>query len=104
MNVFKNVGTAVIPVICTNPAVEPVVINTNVIPMTVHYATADGTALAGVDYLATSGVLFFTNGIVTNYIRVPILNNGQVLGNHTFSVSLLKPTAPGQLVPPSTRR
>ena len=102
MNVFKNVGVAAIPVICTNPAVEPVVINTNVIPMTVHYATADGTALAGADYLATSGVLFFTNGIGTNYIRVPILNNSQVLGNHTFSVSLLNPTAPGQLVPPST--
>jgi uncharacterized delta-60 repeat protein len=102
MNVFKNVGVAAIPVICTNPAVEPVVINTNVIPMTVHYATADGTALAGADYLATSGVLFFTNGIGTNYIRVPILNNSQVLGDHTFSVSLLNPTAPGQLVPPST--
>ncbi len=102
MSVFKNVGTAVIPVICTNPAVEPVVINTNVIPMTVHYATADGTAVAGADYLATSGVLFFTNGIGTNYIRVPILNNSQVLGDHTFSVSLLNPTAPGQLVPPST--
>ena len=90
MSVFKNVGTAVIPVICTNPAVEPVVINTNAIPLSVHYTTADGTALAGPDYLATSGMLVFTNGIGTNYIRVPIINNSQVMGNRTFTVSLLQ--------------
>jgi hypothetical protein len=71
--------------------------------MSVHYSTADGTALAGVDYQATSGVLFFTNGIGTNLISVPIINNSLVLGNHNFSVSLFNPTAPGQLVAPSNQ-
>jgi len=102
MSVFKNVGNAVITVICSNPSIEPPVSNTNVAPLSVGYATADGTALAGVDYQATSGVLFFTNGVGTNTIDVPIFNNSQVLGDHSFSVNLLNPTAPGQLVPPST--
>ena len=97
---FKNVGTAVIPVVCTNPAVEPT--STNSL-MRVNYATANGTALAGVDYQATSGVLYFTNGLGTNLINVPIINNSLVLGNHTFSVSLFNPTAPGQLVAPSNQ-
>ena len=101
MNVFKNVGNAIITVICTNPAVEPPVSNTNVTPMSVNYATADGTALAGVDYQATSGMLLFTNGIGTNTFNVPIFNNSQVLGDHTFSVSLFNPTAPGRLLAPN---
>jgi uncharacterized delta-60 repeat protein len=103
MSVFKNVGNAVIPVVCTNPAVEPVMVDSNTVPMSVHYFTADGTALAGVDYQATNGVLVFTNGIGTNFINVPVYNNSQVLGNHTFSVSLFNPTAPGQLVAPSNQ-
>ena len=71
--------------------------------MSVNYATADGTARAGVDYQAASGVLVFTNGIGTNYITVPVFNNSQVLGNHTFSVKLFSPTAPGKLVAPSNQ-
>jgi len=99
----KNVGIALIPVVTTNTAVEPVLVNSNTVPMSVHYATANGTALAGVDYQATSGVLFFTNGIGTNLISVPIINNSLVLGNRSFSVSLSSPTAPGQLVAPSNQ-
>ena len=102
-NVFKNVGTARIPVITTNPAVEPVLVNSNSVPMSVHYSTVDGTALAGIDYSNVSGVLVFTNGIGTNFISVPIYNNYQVLGNHSFSVKLFNPTAPGQLVAPSNQ-
>ncbi len=98
---LKNVGVAMIPVVCTNTAVEPVLVNTNVIPMSVHYATADGTALAGQDYQATSGTLYFTNGIGTNFIAVPIINNSRVVGNLNFTVSLMSPTVPAQLVPPS---
>jgi hypothetical protein len=101
ISVFKNAGNAVITVVCSNPSVEPPVANTNATPLSVNYATADGTALAGLDYQATSGVLFFTNGIGTNTINVPIINNSTVLGNHNFSVSLFNPTAPGQLGSPS---
>ena len=101
MSVLKNIGYAVIPVVCTNTAVEPSGTDTNVIPMTVNYATADGTALAGLDYQAVSGKFYFTNGIGTNYISVPIINNSLVNGNHDFSVSLFNATAPGQVVAPS---
>src|SRR5437763_1749553 len=40
--------------------------------VTVDYTTTDGTALAGSDYLATTGTLLFTPGDTTQYIRVPI--------------------------------
>ncbi|HEX9045527.1 MAG TPA: Calx-beta domain-containing protein, partial [Verrucomicrobiae bacterium] len=101
--VLKNAGFAVIPVVCTNTAVEPVIIDSNTVPMSVQYATVDGTARAGIDYSATSGKIAFTNGIGTNYIYVPIFNNSQVLGDHAFSVILSNPTAPAQLVAPSTQ-
>lgn len=103
MSVFKNVGNAIITVVCSNPSIEPPVSDTNLPPLTVGYATADGTAVAGVDYQAASGTLYFTNGIGTNTISVPILNNSQVLGDHTFTVNLLNPTAPGKLVTPSSQ-
>jgi hypothetical protein len=70
--------------------------------MTVKFATANGTATAGIDYVATNGLLYFTNGLATNYFAVPILNNSLVEGNVNFSVNLSSPTAPGKLVSPAT--
>jgi uncharacterized delta-60 repeat protein len=106
-SVPKNFNNAVITVVCSNPSVEPVLVNTNVVPLSVNYSTADGTgtngALAGTDYTPVSGTLVFTNGIGTNTFNVPILNNSLVNGNRNFTVSLSHPTAPGQLVPPSTQ-
>jgi uncharacterized delta-60 repeat protein len=102
MNVFKNAGSALITVVCSNPSVEPVA-SSNTIPLSVHYATANGTALSGIHYTAVSGTLVFTNGIGTNTFTVPILNNGIIDGNHYFSVNLSNPTPPGQLVAPSTQ-
>jgi len=100
-SVLKHTGVVAIPVICSNPGVEPVVTDTNVIPLSVNFSTADGTATAGVDYTATNGVLVFTNGIGTNYFNVTITANGLVNGNHAFSVNLSQPTFPGQLAAPS---
>jgi hypothetical protein len=102
-SVPKNFNDAVITVVCSNPSVEPVLVNTNVVPLSVNYSTADGTAMAGADYSAVSGTLVFTNGIGTNTFNVPILNNSLVNGNRTFTVTLSHPTAPGQLVQPSTQ-
>ncbi len=92
-SVSKNGGQIIIPVVTSN---------TNVEPYSVNYATADGTAQSGVHYGAVSGTLSFSNGIVTNLITVPILNNGIIDTNRTFSVSLSGATAPGQVVSPGT--
>jgi uncharacterized delta-60 repeat protein len=106
-SVLKSAGSAVITVVCSNTAVEPVVLYSNGVPVTtplsVQYSTANGTATAGIDYLGVSGTLVFTNGIGTNTFTVPIINNGSVTGNRTFTVSLSNPTPPGQLVSPSNQ-
>ena len=44
--------------------------------VTVRYGTADGTAAAGADYTAVSGMLTFRAGTTTATIDVPILDDG----------------------------
>jgi hypothetical protein len=61
-------------------------------PVTVHYATANGTAIAGTDYTATSGNLTFADlqqGTEPIYIPVNLENSG---GVKTFTLSLSNPT------------
>lgn len=101
--VVKNGGSMVIPVICLDPSNEPVIINSNTVPLSVNFATANGTAVAGSDYVATNGTLIFTNGIVTNFVTVGILNNSLITGLRTFSVNLSspQPVPPAKLVSPS---
>lgn len=71
-------------------------------PVTVAYATADGTAEAGGDYQAASGALTFAPGVTSKTITVPV--NGDRLGeaNETFVINLSSPTnatiADGQAV------
>jgi len=57
-------------------------------PVTVNYATADGTALAGSDYTAASGTLTFNPGETSK--TVAILVNGDTLyeANETFAFNL----------------
>src|SRR5262245_21873597 len=43
--------------------------------LTVDYATQNGSAVAGTDYLATSGTLSFSAGQTTTSIAVPIIGN-----------------------------
>jgi Calx-beta domain/FG-GAP-like repeat/FG-GAP repeat len=61
-------------------------------PVTVAYATADGSATAGSDYRAASGTLTFAPGETSKTITV--LVNGDRLGepNETFFVNLSSPT------------
>ena len=56
MIVRRDAGNAVITVICSNPAIEPIV-DSNTVPLSVQYATSDRTAVAGVDYITTSGTI-----------------------------------------------
>jgi len=60
--------------------------------VTVAYATTDGTALAGSDYTAVSGVLSFPDGATSKSISVPILNDSVIESNETFSILLSSPT------------
>lgn len=99
VRVLKSSGSATITVVCSNPRVEPVLTDSNSVPLSVQYFTANGTALAGTDYQSVSGTLYFTNGIATNTFTVPLYNNLSVSGDHSFSVILTNVTAPGQITP-----
>jgi len=59
---------------------------------TVHYATSDGTAQAGSDYLAASGTLTFAPGSMTNTISISVPDDILVEPAETFSVTLSSPT------------
>jgi hypothetical protein len=56
--------------------------------LTVDYSTADGTALAGQDYMATAGTLNFSAGETSKTIQIPILDNEPTEPDETFTVSL----------------
>ena len=101
MSVSKDVGIAIIPVVCSNPGIEPVIVDSNTVPLSVQYFTFDGTAVSGQDYTGVSGTLVFTNGMGTNNIRVPISNNSLITGSRTFTVVLTNATAPGKITSPS---
>ncbi len=68
----------------------------------VHYATADGTAFAGTNYVSTSGTLNFLSGELLKTFNVPILHDPAVQGNLVFFINLNSPQAPAQLGLPST--
>lgn len=60
-------------------------------PVTVTYATADGTATAGGDYEAQSGTLTFAPGETTKIINVAVIGDRLLEPNETFSVNLTSP-------------
>lgn len=76
-------GTAVFTV-TTNKAIDR--------SATVAYTTADGTAKAGSDYTATSGVLTIPAGQTTATISVPILNDAISEVSETFLLNLSSPS------------
>ncbi len=60
---------------------------------TVHYATADGSAVAGTDYVSTPDTLLsFSAGDQVKTIPVTI-NGGSAVSNKTFTVTLSNPSA-----------
>jgi len=58
---------------------------------TVSYSTADGTALAGRDYTATSGTLTFAPGETVKGILVPTLDDGVADPTRAFTINLSNP-------------
>jgi hypothetical protein len=85
-------GQAVIPVILSAASAYPV---------TVNYATSDGTAHQGINYQATNGTLTFPAGSTSQSIIVPILNDHQ--NNPTLNLTInLSVAVNGTLGSPSS--
>ena len=72
----------------TNAAFTVTLAGTTTLPVTVNYATADGSATAGLDYVGTSGMLTFNPGTTTQTINVPVNGDITFEGNETFTVNL----------------
>jgi len=83
VEVPENGGPAVFTVTRTGPTNNPV---------TVNYATANGSATAPADYTAVSGTLSFGVGETTKPIPVPINDDTVGEPDETFTVNLSAPT------------
>ncbi len=60
--------------------------------VSVSYATANGTATAGSDYVASSGTLTFSPGVTARSVAVTVNGDTAVESDETFSVGLSSPT------------
>jgi ELWxxDGT repeat protein len=60
----------------------------SILPVTVQYATANGTATAGSDYQARGGTLSIPAGQTTGTITVPVIGDRLPEPNETFVVNL----------------
>jgi hypothetical protein len=56
--------------------------------VTVNYATADGSAVAGSDYIPTSGVVTFAPGDTSEPVTVTLVNDTATESNETFLLNL----------------
>ncbi|SEN60784.1 hypothetical protein SAMN05192583_3136 [Sphingomonas gellani] len=65
--------------------------------LSVDYATADGTATAGSDYLATSGTLTFAAGQTSATVSVTVTGDTVAESNETFFLNLSNPTGDARL-------
>lgn len=70
--------------------------------LSVDFATADDTAVAGQDYTATSGTLTFNNGETSKNIQVPILTDAPTEPDELFTISLRNPSNVEAISPPTT--
>ncbi len=80
---LREKGTAQVPVHLNRPSDQPV---------TVRYATADGTATAGADYVAASGTLTFAPGETVQNIPVAAIDDTADEPDETFTVTLSDPS------------
>ena len=67
----------------SNPSVETV---------TVNFATSDGTATAGSDYVANSGILTFAPGVTSASVSVQVNGDTTIEPNETFTLTLSNST------------
>ncbi|PYJ04915.1 MAG: hypothetical protein DME25_09325, partial [Verrucomicrobia bacterium] len=77
----------------TNQARIPVFLSAPcTLRVSVNYATSNSTAIAGEDYVATSGTLIFNPGVTNLSINVPIIGDLQHENLELFFVNLSEPT------------
>ena len=69
--------------------------------VSVDYASSDGTATASTDYAVTAGTLNFPDGVLSQTIAVPILNDTTYEGDETFSLNLTNATGGAVVVAPT---
>lgn len=60
--------------------------------VTVHYATSDGTATEGSDFVGTSGTVTFLPGETSKTVTVTVLGDSLAESKETFTVALSSPT------------
>ena len=84
VQVTEDAGTAEVAVSLSESSLQTV---------TVDYATSDGTATAGTDYVASSSTLTFAPGITEQKIRVTVINDAvdEEEENETFTITLTGP-------------
>ena len=83
LTVSEGVGNAVLNVIVDIAPTEVI---------TVSYTTANGTAVAGSDYVATSGTITFgINDTTPKQISIPIIDDTVVESTETFLLQLFNP-------------
>lgn len=61
-------------------------------PVTVGYTTANGTATAGADYTAATGVLTFAPGVLAQQVRIAVVGDTTVEADETFTLTLSNPS------------
>lgn len=59
----------------------------------VNYSTADFSAIAGVDYIAKSGVVSFAPGVTNQLVTVDVMTSGVPGANKRFSLNVTAPNA-----------
>jgi hypothetical protein len=91
--VAENAGTATITVIRSGLVS---------VPVTVNFATANGTATAGSDYTAASGTLSFAANELQKTFNVPITDDSAVESSETVSLTLSNATGTAILGSPSS--
>ena len=79
MRVEEWAGTAAFSITLSSPSAFEV---------SAAYATMDGTAMAGADYVGVSGTLRIAPGDTAGVISVPILDDNGIEGEETFTLTL----------------
>lgn len=76
----------------TNMSFTVTLSKTSTSPITVKYATSNGTATAGSDYVAASGTITFAAGQTSKTVTVGVVGDTVVESNETLTVTLSNPS------------